>query len=90
MGLFIFRSSHSTVGLFIFRSSHTTVGLFIFRSSHTTDELVVQELPCKPPGVIGSALRLAIPASVYCDWVMQTTWCYRVSVGTDYPGVRIL
>ena len=27
-----------------------------------------ERLPCQAPGVIGSALGLAGPVSVYCDW----------------------
>ena len=39
-------------------------------SSHTSDlKLALQWLPCQVPGVIGSALGLVGPVSVYCDWV---------------------
>ena len=40
-------------------------------SSHTSDfkKLALQWLPCQAPGVIGSALGLVGPVSVYCDWV---------------------
>ena len=34
-----------------------------------TYKLAVQWLPCQAPGVIGSALGLVGPVSVYCDWV---------------------
>ena len=34
-----------------------------------TLKLALQWLPCQAPGVIGSALRLVGPVSVYCDWV---------------------
>ena len=32
-------------------------------------KLALQCLPCQAPGVIGSALGLVGPVSVYCDWV---------------------
>ena len=41
-------------------------------SSHTSDlkkKMTVQWLPCQAPGIIGSALGLVGPVSVYCDWV---------------------
>ena len=31
--------------------------------------LALQWLPCQAPGVIGSAVGLVGPVSVYCDWV---------------------
>ena len=31
-------------------------------------------LPCQAPGVIGSALGLVGPVSVYCDWVRWKVW----------------
>ena len=34
-----------------------------------TQKLALQWLPCQAPGVIGSALALVGPVSVYCDWV---------------------
>ena len=34
-----------------------------------TYKLALQWLPCQAPGVIGSALGLVGPLSVYCDWV---------------------
>ena len=36
-----------------------------------TQKLALQWLPCQAPGVIGSALGLVGPVSVYCDWVRQ-------------------
>ena len=44
-------------------------GIFPGRVIPLTSKLALQWLPCQAPGVIGSALRLAGPASVYCDWV---------------------
>ena len=39
-------------------------------SSHTSDfKIGTQWLPCQAPGIIGSALGLVGPVSVYCDWV---------------------
>ena len=39
-------------------------------SSGTSDlNIGTQWLPCQAPGVIGSALGLAGPVSVYCDWM---------------------
>ena len=32
-------------------------------------KLPLQWLPCRAPGIIGSALGLVGPVSVYCDWV---------------------
>ena len=34
-----------------------------------TQKLALQWLPCQAPGVLGSALGLVGPVSVYCDWV---------------------
>ena len=34
----------------------------------------LQWLPCQVPGVIGSALGLVGPVSVYCDWVRWKVW----------------
>ena len=42
--------------------------LFI-RSMFGGRGLVHVRLPCQAPGVIGSALGLVGPVSVYCDWV---------------------
>ena len=36
-----------------------------------TKTLAFQWLPCQAPGVIGSALGLVGPVSVYCDWVRE-------------------
>ena len=41
----------------------------IFSGSSHTSDLVLQWLPCQAPGVMGSALGLVGPVSVYCDWV---------------------
>ena len=39
-------------------------------SSHTSDfKIALQWLPCQAPGVIGSALGLVGPVSVYYEWV---------------------
>ena len=40
-----------------------------FSGSSHTSKLALQWLPCQVPGVIGSALGLVGPVSVYCDWV---------------------
>ena len=41
-------------------------------SSHTSDlKLALHWLPCQAPGVIGSALGLVGPVSVYCDWLRE-------------------
>ena len=44
-------------------------GDFFSGSSHTNDlkKLALQSLPCQALGVVGSALGLAGPVSVYCD-----------------------
>ena len=44
---------------------------FFFRGRviPVTQKLTLQWLPCQAPGVIGSALGLVCPVSVYCDWV---------------------
>ena len=34
-----------------------------------TQKLALQWVHCQAPGVIGSALGLVVPVSVYCDWV---------------------
>ena len=39
-----------------------------------TYKLALQWLPCQAPGVIGSALSLVGPVSVYCDWVRWKVW----------------
>ena len=38
-------------------------------SSHTSDLKIGTPVACQTPGVIGSALGLVSPVSVYCDWV---------------------
>ena len=39
-------------------------------STNTSDlKLALQWLPCQAPGIIGSALGLVCPVSVYYDWV---------------------
>ena len=44
-------------------------------SSHTSDiKLALQWLPCQAPGVIGLALGLVGPVSVYYDWVRWKVW----------------
>ena len=44
-------------------------GVFRGRVIPVTSKLALQWLPCQAPGVIGSALGLVGPVSVYCDWV---------------------
>ena len=44
-------------------------GFFRGRVIPVTEKLVHQWLPFQAPGVIGSALGLVGPVSVYCDWV---------------------
>ena len=39
-----------------------------------TSKLALQWLPCPVHGVIGSALGLVGPVSVYCDWVRGEIW----------------
>ena len=39
-----------------------------------TSKLALQWLPCPATGVIGSALGLVGPVSVYCDWVRWKVW----------------
>ena len=46
-------------------------GIFPGRVIPVTYKLALQWLPCQAPGVIGSALGLVGPVSVYCDWVRQ-------------------
>ena len=70
---------HRLVGLVVRRlprerkipgSNPACSGIF-WGSSHTSDlkKMALQWLPCQEPCVIGSALRLVGPVSVYCDWV---------------------
>ena len=41
-----------------------------FGLSHTSDSYIaLQWLPCQASGIVGSALGLVGPVSVYCDWV---------------------
>ena len=47
------------------------VGIFSGRVMPVTYKLALQWLPCQAPGVIGSALGLVGPVSVYRDWVKQ-------------------
>ena len=44
-------------------------GFFRGRVIPVTETLAFQWLPCQVPGVVGSALGLVGPVSVYCDWV---------------------
>ena len=44
-------------------------GFFRGRVTPVTSKLALQWLPCQAPGVLGSALGLVGPVSVYCDWV---------------------
>ena len=44
-------------------------GIFPGRVIPVTQKLAFQWLPCQAPGIIGSALGLVSPVSVYCDWV---------------------
>ena len=44
-------------------------GIFPGRVIPVTQKLALQRLPCQAPGMIGSALGLVGPVSVYCDWV---------------------
>ena len=49
-------------------------GFFRGRVIPVTSKLALQWLPCQAPGVIGSALGLVGPVSVYCDWVRWKVW----------------
>ena len=42
--------------------------------SYKWQKMALQWLPCQTPGIIGSALGLVGPVSVYCDWVRQKVW----------------
>ena len=44
-------------------------GIFPGRVIPVTSKSALQWLPCQAPGMIGSALGLVGPVSVYCDWV---------------------
>ena len=50
-------------------SNPACAGFFRGRVIPVTQKLALQWLPCQAPGVIGSALGLVGPVSVYCDWV---------------------
>ena len=50
-------------------SNPACAGIFSESSIPVTQKLALQSLPCQAPGVIGSALGLVGPVSVYCDWV---------------------
>ena len=55
-------------------SNPACTGIFA-GSSHTSDlKIGTPWLPCQAPGVIGSALGLVGPVSVYCDWVRWKVW----------------
>ena len=47
---------------------------FLDRVIPVTSKLAFQWIPCQAPGVIGSALGLVSPVSVYCDWVRYKVW----------------
>ena len=49
-------------------------GFFRGRVVPVTYKLAFQWLPCQASGVIGSALVLVGPVSVYCDWVRWKVW----------------
>ena len=59
--------------------TYCLVGLVVRRPPRAEDsgfesrlqKLALQWLPCQAPGVLGSALGLVSPVSVYCDWVMK-------------------
>ena len=70
---------HRLVGLVVKASASRAEGpgfesrlrrdFFRGRVIPVTSKLALQWLPCQVPGVIGSALGLVGPVSVYCDWV---------------------
>ena len=70
---------HRLVGLVVKASASSAEGLGFesrlrrdfFRGGviPVSQKLALQWLPCQAPGVIGSALGLVGPVSVYCDWV---------------------
>ena len=43
--------------------------VLVDNNTPVTSKLALQWLPCQAPGIIGSALGLVGPVSVYCDWV---------------------
>ena len=73
------RIAHRLVGLVVKASASRAEGpgfesrlrrdFFRGRIIPVTSKLALQWLPCQGPGVIGSALGLVGPVSVYCDWV---------------------
>ena len=75
----LFQKGHRLVGLVVkasaSRAGRSRVriplapGFFWGRVIPVTSKLALQWLPCQAPGVIGSALGLVGPVSVYCDWV---------------------
>ena len=50
-------------------SNPVCAGIFPGRVIPVTSKVALQWLSCQAPGVIGSALGLVGPVSVYCDWV---------------------
>ena len=50
-------------------SNPDCAGFFRSRVIPVTLKSALQWLPCQAPGVLGSALGLVGPVSVYCDWV---------------------
>ena len=50
-------------------SNPACAGFFRGRVVPVTLKSALQWLPCQASGVIGSALALVGPVSVYCDWV---------------------
>ena len=52
-------------------SNRACGGTFRGRVIPVTQKLAFQWLPCQAPGVMGSALGLVGPVSVYCDWVRK-------------------
>ena len=55
-------------------------GIFPCQVIPVTQKLAIQWLPCQAPGVIGSALELVSPVSVYCDWVRWKVFAASTSV----------
>ena len=51
-----------------------TMGISQGRVIPVTYKLALQWLPRQAPGIIGSALGLVGPVSVYCDWVRWRVW----------------
>ena len=56
-------------------------GIFLGRVIPVTLKLALRWLPCLAPGIIGSALGLVGPVSVYCDWVR-----WKVGSATSISG----